>query len=400
MSKINPADIAAAEYLEKERRDWTKKENLLVTVLFTAFVFGLFLLFILLPKKEFSKKENKALPEFPEFSVTALKNGKFTSELQEYIRAHFPARDAFMEISSAYELSKGSLGNGGVIAGKDGYLLSEEQPFTKTEQKAVTYYKAQIDRIAAQAPTVVAVAGKGSEVMTDRFPGVIDISAIGENRAYVDEVLGNGQYVYLNLAEELKKHGSEEIYYRTDHHWTALGAYYGSAAALRALGKEPMPLESYRKETATPDFRGTLYNSSGMFWHKGENLDFMRYEGDDGYTVTYCTSNGKEIGTSSSLYDLSCLEEDHRGTAYDTYIAPVTVSVVRVEKEGDRPTLLLLKDSFAHSAVPYLAQQYNVIWADIRYGANINYAESLIRKGEIDAVLVLVNTETLTSVLG
>ena len=75
MAKVHEADVAAAENLEIQRTFYGKKENLLLCLPVLLLLFGMLLLFFLLPKDTYSKKENKELPSVPEFSIEALKNG-------------------------------------------------------------------------------------------------------------------------------------------------------------------------------------------------------------------------------------------------------------------------------------------------------------------------------------
>ncbi len=394
MAKMNEADIAAEKSLEKQNILYTRKENIFLSALFLLLLFGALFLFIVLPKREYSPKENKEPAHFPVFEMSALADGSFTEGMVKYIGDHFPFRDQLVEMNALYQLTLGKLGNSGVIIGKDGYLLTEEHYATEKNREQLARYERLISVFSQKVPTVVAVAGKGSEVMTEKFPGIFSTDAVLANRKLVNDAFEGKHYTYLDLAEVLSAHAGEDIYYRTDHHWTALGAYYGSAAVLETFGKKTMEPGDFEVEKASENFRGTIYNRSGMFWHKGEELVYFRYDGDESYKIAFCTARGEEFDSSESLYDRSCLTKNHRGTAYDSYVAPVSTPVVKITGQGeDRETLLVLKDSFAHAALPFLAREYNVITVDIR--ANADYAAQLIESGEVDALLVLVNSETL-----
>ena len=405
MAKRHPADEAAAQRIDAQRKYWGKAENLVITVGCVLLFFGLLLLFFILPKKEYSKTENDSLSKFPSFSFESLKEGKFTEDIVEYLKDHFPLRDEFIMLNAVGDLAEGRRGSGGVLLGKDGYLLYDEHYATEEELKKLNKKKRAIDLIAGSVPTVVASAGKGSEVLTNKYPTGIDLSAItSSNRAQVNDKLRDGAYTYLDLAELLCAHTDEEIYYRTDHHWTTLGAYYASCAVLTQLGIEPPALSDFTAEVILENFKGTLYNRSGMFFHAGEKLTLLRYEGDDAYTVSLCDlieqpSGGhteKVLKETNSLYDYAALEDDYIGTAYDVFVAPVSVPVVRIEKSGEeRPTLIVLKDSFAHSMLPFLARYFNIVSIDLR--ENADYAKELLDRGEADALLIIANTETLLS---
>ena len=336
MAKVHEADVAAAENLEIQRTFYGKKENFLLCLPVLLLLFGMLLLFFLLPKDTYSKKENKELPSVPEFSIEALKNGmpdsgssfqrffkgtnsyikEFVQDTVSYVKGHFPFREQLVEVNAAYDLLCGRMQSNGIYPGKDGYLLepdSADIDVPKFERTA-----AYIDSLlSADLPAVIAVPGNSSEVLKKKCPPFMDTTLLASNRALIDSAFQNKSYTYLNLSKTLSAHDEENIYFRTDHHWTALGAYYASAEILRAFGRSPAPLRDYRPETVMENFCGTYYNRSGLFFLEGEALTYLRYEGDEEYTVSFCKANGEVESVSHSLYDRAALEPDYEGTAYD-----------------------------------------------------------------------------------
>lgn len=412
MAKVHEADIAAAENLEIQCASYKKKENLLLCLPVLLLLFGMLSLFFLLPKDTYSKKENKELPSAPEFSLETLRNELPDSEFSfqkffkstnsyikgfledtvSYVKGHFPFREQLVEINAAYDLLSGRMQSNGIYPGKNGYLLEPDS--TETDVLKFRRIVSYIDSLTANLPTVIAIPGNSSEVLEKYYPPFMDTTFLASNRALIDEAFQDKSYTYLNLSKTLSAHDDESIYFRTDHHWTALGAYYASAEILKAFGKTPAPLSDYQTETVLEHFCGTYYNRSGMFFLKGEALSYLRYEGDENYTVSFCNPNGEVQSVSHSLYDRAALNSNYKGTAYDSFVAPVTTSVVKIEKDGDnRPTLLVLKDSYAHSTLSFLAQHYNLITVDIR--GNLSYAAQLVESGQVDEILVLVSSGTL-----
>ena len=318
---------------------------------------------------------------------------EFVQDTVSYVKGHFPFREQLVEVNAAYDLLCGRMQSNGIYPGKDGYLLepdSADIDVPKFERTA-----AYIDSLlSADLPAVIAVPGNSSEVLKKKCPPFMDTTLLASNRALIDSAFQNKSYTYLNLSKTLSAHDEENIYFRTDHHWTALGAYYASAEILRAFGRSPAPLRDYRPETVMENFCGTYYNRSGLFFLEGEALTYLRYEGDEEYTVSFCKANGEVESVSHSLYDRAALEPDYEGTAYDSFVAPVTTPVVKIEKEGEeRPTLLVLKDSYAHSTLSFLAQHYNLITVDIR--GNLGFAAQLVESGQVDALLILASSSTL-----
>ena len=184
----------------------------------------------------------------------------------------------------------------------------------------------------------------------------------------------------------------EEVFYRTDHHWTSLGAYNAYDVIYTALPdniKSQIPqreLSFFTPETVTEDFYGTSYSSSGASWVTPDKIELYRFEGDDKIPVTVVDTNT----TYEGLYRTEFLD------TRDKYSVFIGENAGRVDiGYGDRPKIVVIKDSFAQSFVPFLAADFDVTMIDPRY-----FSGSIFRSvEEIDpaAVLILMNVDTLTS---
>lgn len=155
------------------------------------------------------------------------------------------------------------------------------------------------------------------------------------------------------------------------------------------MGEEIAPIESYTREVVSDAFFGTTWSTAGMSWIAPDTMEYFRFAGDTDFTTTILDN-----GTSfAGFYDRSYLSKKDK---YSSFIGGNN-ALVTVTKNGDadRPTLLLVKDSFAHSAVPFLAQHYDLVIVDIRYYKKSTAA--LIDEYGADRVLVLYNIDSLTS---
>lgn len=408
MEKMHPADKAATEYLEKERASYEKSkfpEKALV-FFFLIFIFGVLILHIALPDKAYSKRENKSLSSFPDLSFSSLfekeeGKGAEKSVIGDYLEDQFPFRDQFMALDAIRQLALTFGKSNGVTFTKDGYLLPEEVLFKEGTPLNYTLLLNTVKAYEESAcykgtyETVFALAGEKSRFVP-ALPFDYPVEILKKNKEKTDSLLKDSGMCALDLTKQLEAYKNEQLYYRTDHHWTVLGAYYASASVLKKYGKTLSPLSSFDRQTAIDNFRGTAYNASGMYFLSGEDLEFFRYEGDEQFTVSLCNPAGKVTATRKGFYDPAALEEGHMGTAYDAFVAGVNTPVVRITKEGEeRPTLLVIKDSFAHSALPFLAMEFNLITVDLR--AKNFSLPGMLAEGEIDGILVLVSEETLCS---
>ena len=369
-----------------------KLDRAFVTV-FAALILLLSVLFWAIPDRTFSETENKDLTQAPQFTAERLMDGRFTADIADYMADQFPFRDFFIRVKAAAEMALGKMGNNGVILGEGGTLIPRSESvntdnLTKNLSAIAAFTKWCEDH---GIPTTTAVAGRSADVLHHTLPDFY-------GSAYSDALWGalteeahalNRPILPLRDPLHERAKAGEYVYYRTDHHWTTLGAYYGAKEILAEMGEEIAPIESYTKEVVSDAFFGTTWSTAGMSWIAPDTMEYFRFAGDTDFTTTILDN-----GTSfAGFYDRSYLAKKDK---YSSFIGGNN-ALVTVTKNGgeDRPTLLLVKDSFAHSAVPFLAQHYDLVIVDIRYYKKSTAA--LIDEYGVDRVLVLYNIDSLTS---
>ncbi len=400
MPKQHPADTEADRILALQRALYptTRRRDLALIALCAALILVFAVGIYLLPHRDFSETENTALQTFPRFTFSRLWSGRFMAELGDFYTDQFPARDAVVAAKSAAELALGKRENNDVILGREGYLIKRieytdyQLATLRDNLDAVTAF-----RTTAGRPVTFALAPRAIDVLGSYLPspGIGDRAMAVWNTldAYADGEIA-GQPTMLSLRDVLTPLADEgePVWYRTDHHWTTLGAYHAYAALGELLGYTPTPADAFTIELAADDFRGTTYSASGMNWIAGEDIAFWRYPGDTDFTVEVLTK-GEVTRTMDDFYDRSYLEKKDK---YSAFLSSNNGHMRITAGTGeDRPTLLLIKDSFAHSLAPFLAQHYDLEILDLRY-----YRDSvsdLLTTAEIDHVLILVGVDTLAT---
>ena len=174
-------------------------------------------------------------------------------------------------------------------------------------------------------------------------------------------------------------------YYRTDHHYTSKGAFIAYTELGKYLGYAPEKENYFNIEKVADDFSGTSMRSSGFYLYDKDSIHLYRYEGDDNYAVT---ADGKEI----DLYDLSKLNTTDK---YAVFLGGNHARVDITDKDKKRERLLIIRDSFADSLVPFLAMHFDITLIDLRY-----YTDSvatLCKEEKIEKVLVLESIEELAT---
>ena len=362
-------------------------------ILFAALILTMSVLFWAIPDRTFSETENKDLTQIPSFTWDALLDGSYTARIADYMADQFPGRDFFIRVKATAEMALGKMGNNGVILGEGGTLIPRSETIHRDNLTK------NLSAIAAftgwcedhGVPTTTAVAGRSMDVLHHTLPQFYGASYSDALWGTLFQDFSEIDLKILPLKTPLHERAKagEYVYYRTDHHWTTLGAYYGSEIILAEMGETFAPIESYTREVVSDAFFGTTWSTSGMSWIAPDTMEYFRFAGDTDFTTTIV-----DDGTSfAGFYDRSYLIKKDK---YSSFIGGNNALVtVRKNGDADRPTLLLVKDSFAHSAVPFLAQHYDLVIVDIRYYKKSTAA--LVDEYGADRVLVLYNIDSLTA---
>ena len=367
-----------------------KKAKITILILFVGTLAAFFLISVVKPQKDFSDIENRALEQRPEIDLGDILSGDYQETYENYLNDQFVARDRWVDLAVDYEKLLGKKDVNGIYLGKDGYLLEKysDGDFQKQQvednigilsefinRMSDTYGKKHVDCImvpgkAAALPQKLPAYAKG-------FDEQEIIGEIADNLEYPEEL--------LDLTDTMHAHEGEYIYYRTDHHWTTLGAYYAYEAWCEKKNQEPLSLSDFEKEEVADDFYGTSFNKS----HQYVKPDVIElFHGKAEKTVRVDWNDGEH--KADSWYKRSDLKgNDKYRVFFDGNTSKITVKTGAKNKK----TLLLLKDSYANCFVPFLAEHYSkIIMIDLRY--NPDLIDDIIKDcGDITDVMVLYNVE-------
>ena len=156
----------------------------------------------------------------------------------------------------------------------------------------------------------------------------------------------------------MTEHKDEYMFYRTDHHWTSLGAYYASVAYCNVNNIEPYALDTYESVTKT-GFVGTFYNFTGGVQNFKINPD---------YTVGRYPHTGYSMiaGNSGAWYNASAINYNFNNYAGMFISGDNPLTVITTENKNGR-TLMIFKESYGNAFVPYMIDYYEqIVVVDIR----------------------------------
>jgi len=359
----------------------TKRSSWVQIVLFTAFISVFFALFVLMPDKGFSERENRELTQAPAFSLESLFAKKFTTKFESYTTDQFPFRDSWTTLKARSELAIGKEENKGVYLCKGETLIeayeAPEQTQLDTNIQAVKTFAEN-----AAFPVYFALIPGNSEIHSDLIP---ENAPNVSQRDIIDYCYANSGAKNIDIESALTSHSDEYIYYRTDHHWTSLGAYYGYETLMTAMGHSPAPLASYTPQTVSEKFYGTVYSKSGMSWVKPDSIEIYAPQDDSTEVLNYSEAEPVE----GAFYDYAYLEKKDK---YSMFMGGNTPLLKITTKNSDAPKILIIRDSYMDSLVPYLQSDYSEIDVmDLRYYKTqlINSSVSdYVRENGIDEVLI------------
>lgn len=358
-----------------------KKSNIVFSLSFLIVILFFFFYNVFVEDKTFSYNENRELTQQPKLSVETLLNGSYMKDVEVYVNDQIAFRDMFVKLSTNVKLMLGQNEVNNVYICED-YLIEKfeksklddkllEQNLRYIEEFMTKYDNSYISII----PTSTEILGYKLSRYTENINQKETIERIVQGKNNID--------IYSKLFE----HNREDIYYRTDHHWTSLGAYYAYVSICKKLGLSTIDLEDFNVEVIDNEFSGTIQSKV--------NLDFG-YDTLYKYTVKglqpkykrVVDENFKEV--SNTLYDESKLETKEK---YAVYIGGNS-AITRIYSENikeDKGRLLLIKDSYSHSLVPFLTNHYSeIVLIDLRY-FNMSLNQFLQEENEFNDILLIWN---------
>ena len=209
----------------------------------------------------------------------------------------------------------------------------------------------------------------------------------------------NENVVAVNGYDALRPHTDEYIYFRSDHHWTQLGAYYAYRAVMEAIGETPYELDEFEQGEVNGDFLGTLYNwsasypQSSVIKQNPDKVEFWRPIRD--FTTRVYTDLKMNESTAWNGYVISSTVQ---GIA-NKYMAFMSGDqpLIKVSTDvGNGKSVLVLKESYGNAFVPYLINHYeNVYVVDPRKfnGSDTPSGDlvSFIEADPIDDIIIIDN---------
>jgi len=392
---------------------------------------------LILPKATVSEYEKRELAVKPKFSFQTLFAGEYVRDLELYYADTFPFRDGFVQLAAGVDEAKGLRFDGVRIHGNlpvqeqddDEAAVDDLTPqpadVAQDEPADADEYRPHVveddgadgeqnDGVFVYKDKAMSLFG-GSSRQKDIFPQTLNEykAALGEDVNVYDIIVPtqiefalperyksitvsqreNIDYIYgkldgvvgVDAYSMMETHADEYLYFRTDHHWTGLGAYYTYRAYANAAGFQPLELEQYEKNTI-PDFLGTLYAQTNDSKLTADYVDYyMPPETDKCEVVRY------DKGAPNTAVPHSIFAELASGTNSYSVFLHGDYPLIKIDtpvKNAKR--VLVVKESFGNAFAPYLISHYEEVYVvDERY-FELGLVD-FIRQNEITDVVFINN---------
>lgn len=385
--------------------------------IFLAIIYVFSMLNLISPKDEtISEVENRALAQKPVFSVNNLLSGDYFKEFESFFSDHFFSRENFVKISKNLSSFKGIKRredvrlvdfegqNAGGNENAEGKSEKEDEGSTKgnlliLNDTVMEIYKFNADKSEAYADMISKVSEQlGSDVKVYSLLAPVQIEFLNNSKyknlsdSQADAIkFINSKFsekiIPVDAYEPIREHIDEYVYYRTDHHWTALGAYYGYAGFARAAGFDAIPLGNYTEGEA-PGFLGHIstVNPTEKVNNNPDDVIYYNPPVKTDMTVYYYD---KETGEKKS-YVGKVIDEAYakRDQKYGVFLGgDFALGVIETDADTDRK-IMVIKDSYGNAFIPFITSNYKEIYVvDPRH-----YKENIIelaKENNIHEVLFL-----------
>lgn len=369
------------------------KKLLQYPVMLAFFLFiGLFTVYDLTQtNREYSEFENKYLAQKPPFTMKAFLSNEWTQDYETYINDQFVRRDDWITIKSMAETLLLKIENNGIAYGSDGYMFEKFQSITGDQFQRNLDYMMQFVQAHPQDHITLSLIPNAYMILPNKLPeGLVNVDQSAVITDVTQQVNDLGTTAAaVDFTDALSRHSDEYIYYRTDHHWTTLGAYYAHAEYVRSLGMESAELSQLEGQEVS-GFYGTYFSKAKKFNAIPDTITYYPIP-DAGVTV-----DGEE---KDGFYDLEKFQVRDKYAAFLWGNNGYTVlkSGVRTPAEGESPSrILVIKDSYANSFVPFLLYNFDEVHVvDLRYSAES--VSALLEDGAFDQVLLMYNFMNLVT---
>ena len=362
------------------------RQSVNIAAVFLLLIFGFAIATVLKPSNERSETENRLLEQKPDLTWNALISGKFSEDYEAYLSDQFVVRDGWISLKTAFERAALRQEAEDVYFARDNYLIEKHTGvFTaETAERNIQNLSAFFTNLSKSmdpAHLTAMVVPNAVDILRDKLPPFADPY---DEEIYLQKIAGAlPEGVWFDSSSVLRQHSGEELYYRTDHHWKTLSAYYTFEAWAGEKGLSGDSAFSFRPVTVTDSFEGTIASRLGIVG-RADSIERFDPEIPFDYYLIYNQSDD----IRNTVYQDSFLERKDKYAYF--YGGNFGLIQAKMPEHETGRKLLVIKDSYAHCFVPFTYALFDQVdMLDTRYyNASIS---ALIGQENYTDVLFLFN---------
>lgn len=331
----------------------------------------------------FSETENRVLAQKPKLSLEGILSGSYEKEYEAYATDQFVHRDTWVMLKTRMDILLERKAIKGVYLAEDGSLIEQHLPQNYDQAMADKRVGLLRELTERYPQTLVMLAPTADNIQSYKLPPYAVSYDQRQLLSQVKEAVGEERVI--DLFPILEEHREEPVYYRTDHHWTTLGAYYAYLEWARKVGYPPRSYDPKDLQTVSDTFLGTLHSRINLPM-EADKIQIFPRTNNRKVKITY--DFAKE---DDSYYVPSYLEgKNQYGYFLDDNHAFIESETAYAANGKE---LFIIKDSYANSLIPILAPHYEKIYVlDLRYynGSLFSLMEQYVTHSRV-SVLVVYN---------
>ena len=362
------------------------RQSVNIAAVFLLLIFGFAIATVLKPCNERSETENRLLEQKPDLTWNALISGKFSEDYEAYLSDQFVVRDGWISLKTAFERAALRQEAEDVYFARDNYLIEKHTGvFTaETAERNIQNLSAFFTNLSKSmdpAHLTAMVVPNAVDILRDKLPPFADPY---DEEIYLQKIAGAlPEGVWFDSSSVLRQHSGEELYYRTDHHWKTLSAYYTFEAWAGEKGLAGDSAFSFRPVTVTDSFEGTIASRLGIVG-RADSIERFDPEIPFDYYLIYNQSDD----IRNTVYQDSFLERKDKYAYF--YGGNFGLIQAKMPEHETGRKLLVIKDSYAHCFVPFTYALFDQVdMLDTRYyNASIS---ALIGQENYTDILFLFN---------
>ncbi len=365
--------------------------NKIMSVLLIACMAAFGLYPILRTPAEFSPTERRPLKQAPDFSAEAFFSGDYAEKSAAFLLDQTAGRDFWLSLKGETQYRAGAGDNGRIYFADKDYMMEMQREISGERlERNISDFIAFKQKYfpGEEKPAALLLLPSAAGVYPELLPPAAPEAPQSPLLRAAKRQAEAGGLIFPRVYERLisAKSGSDQLYFRTDHHWTQHGAAKAADAWRQALKKED-PQKDYRVALQSKDFAGTTLAKGKRFFYTPDRIESYIARSQD----AICLYDAEGELLRKGIYDPEAL----KGYDQYTYFTGDNRDFLRIETgEHSGGHLLLIKDSYANALIPFLCPYFERITVvDLRY-----YGESmeeLMARGPYDELLFVYNVVTL-----